>query len=235
MAKINLCIDIGNTNAKAAVYAEGILQQYYNPFNAKILASYREQQARVLVCASGKNDALQKHLKPHEYLTHLTPLPIALDYLTPHTLGSDRIAAAVGAHAIDPSATWLVLDLGTCLTLDLLHENKFLGGLISPGVQMRLKAMNVFTAGLPLVKPDYTSSFPGKSTEHSLQIGVCQSIGFEMVGYIQQINQKYSNVKIADCSNIPFHFGKKIENMIFARPKLVVEGLNHILEYNEQK
>lgn len=234
MAKINLCVDIGNTNAKAAVYADGILQQYYKPFDETMLAQYRAQQARVLVCASGKNEALQKRIKPHEYLTHLTPLPIALDYHTPHTLGSDRIAAAVGAHSIDPLATWLVLDLGTCLTLDLIHKNIFLGGLISPGVQMRLKAMNVFTAGLPLVKPDYTTSFPGKSTEHCLQVGVCQSIRFEILGYIQEINHSYPHVKIADGSNIPFHFGKEIENMIFARPKLVIEGLNHILDYNAQ-
>lgn len=235
MGKMNLCIDIGNTSTKAAVYKEGELLHYHKPFDSEQLKAYRKQGVNVLVSASGKNPELEKHLAAQEYLSHSTPIPIGLDYDTPHTLGRDRIATAVGAYVIDADATWVIIDLGTCLTLDLLHSGVFKGGLISPGVQMRFAAMNKFTAGLPLVEQNYNVTFPGKSTEQSLQVGVCQSIGYEIDGYIRQLNIVYDEVKIVDCSSIKLSFGKEVKNEIFARPKLVVEGLNHILEYNAQK
>jgi len=235
MAKMNLCIDIGNTSTKAALYQDGKLVEYHKPFGVHQLEEYRKKKATVLVSASGKNAVLEKHLAKDEYLTHNTKLPIKLEYETPHTLGRDRIATAVGAYALDPNATWLIIDLGTCLTLDLLHNGTFKGGLISPGVQMRFQAMNSFTAGLPLVEQDYKIPFPGKSTEQSLQVGVCQSIGYEIEGYIRQMNELYKDIKIVDCSSIKLHFGKEVKNEIFARPKLVVEGLNYILENNAKK
>ncbi len=232
---MNLCIDIGNTSTKAAVYQNGQLQHYHKPFIAKQLLAYRNQGANVLVSASGKNEEIEKHLAANEYLTHQTPLPIKLDYDTPHTLGRDRIATAVGAYALDSAATWAIIDLGTCLTLDVLQQGTFHGGLIAPGVQMRFRAMHDYTAGLPLVQQNYDISFPGKSTEQSLQVGVCQSIGYEIEGYIRQLNEQYSDLKIVDCSSMKLGFGKEVKNEIFARPKLVVEGLNYILEYNAQK
>lgn len=232
---MNLCIDIGNTSTKAAVYEDGKLVDYHKPFDAEQLIAYKKQGVNVLVSASGKNAELEKHLTAAVYLTHTTPLPIELDYNTPHTLGRDRIATAVGAYAMDAEATWAIIDLGTCLTLDLLHQGVFRGGLISPGVQMRFEAMHKFTAGLPLVEQNYNVTFPGKSTEESLQVGVCQSIGYEIEGYIRQLNRLYDHVRIVDCSSIKLGFGKEVKNEIFARPKLVVEGLNHILEYNAQK
>jgi type III pantothenate kinase len=119
--------------------------------------------------------------------------------------------------------------------MDLVVDGVFQGGLISPGVGMRLKAMNHFTAGLPLVDMDYSQNFPGKSTEESLQVGVCQSINHEINGYVRQLNSQFSDLKIVDCSSINIFFDKEVKNEIFARPKLVVEGLNHIIEYNVKK
>ncbi len=232
---MNLCIDIGNTSTKAAAYRDGELVAYHKPFGVDQLKEYRQQGVRVVVSASGKNPELEAFLVEEEYLRHTTPLPIAIDYDTPYTLGSDRIAAAVGAFAIDSEATWMIIDLGTCLTLDLLHKETFLGGIISPGVEMRFKAMSEYTSGLPLAEPNYEIIFPGKTTEQSLQVGVCQSIGYEMEGYIRQINEVYNDVKIVHCSSVHLDFGKEVKNEIFARPNLVVEGLNYILEYNAKK
>jgi type III pantothenate kinase len=235
MGKVNVCIDIGNTSTKAAAYSQGELIAYHKPFGVEQLNDYRKQDATILVSASGKHPELEAYLEPSEFLTLETALPIELNYDTPHTLGRDRIATAVGAFAIDANAHWAIIDLGTCLTLDFLDKSRFMGGLISPGVQMRFKAMNVYTAGLPLVEQDYTISFPGKSTEQSLQVGVCQSIGYEIEGYIRQLNERYRGLKIVDCSSIKLHFGKEVKNEIFARPNLVLEGLNHIIEYNAKK
>lgn len=236
MDKINLCIDIGNTSTKAALYDNGIETKYFKPFTVDDLKSVRQNKnISILVSKTGENLPLEKELNELNFVSHTTSLPIKLDYKTPQTLGRDRIATAVGAYHIEPSATWLIIDLGTCLTMDLLVDGSFRGGLISPGVQMRFKAMHDYTAGLPLVEMDYSQTFPGKSTEESLQVGVCQSIVNEIQGYIRQLDSQFDNLKIVDCSSLKLHFVKELKSKIFARPKLVLEGLNNIIEYNANK
>ena len=92
--------------------------------------------------------------------------------------------------------------------------------------------MHEFTSALPLVEMDYQTQFPGKTTEESMQAGVCRSVMYELEGYIRQMNALYPDLKIVDCSAIKLDFDKVLKNEIFARQKLVVEGLNNIIEYN---
>lgn len=236
MESLNLCIDIGNTVTKAAVFSNNQLLEYFEPFTVdKLEILRRKYHLTILTTRSGSNHELEKELKAEEYISHLIDLPIEIEYDTPATLGRDRISAAVGAYMMDPKASWLVIDLGTCLTMDLLANGIFQGGLISPGVQMRLLAMNHYTADLPIVDMNYEVSFPGKTTEESLQVGVCQSIQYEILGYIRQLNNKIKDLKIVDCSSHNIGFDKEVKNEIFARPKLVLEGLHHILTYNAQE
>ena len=233
MDKINLCIDIGNTSTKASVFKGDEELEYFKKLEIDVFEELIEKyNPTILVSKTGKFEALEKKLKRTEFLSHETPIPVKLEYKTPETLGRDRIATAVGSWNIDEKANWLIIDLGTCLTMDLLIKGEFLGGLISPGVQMRFKAMNEFTAGLPLVNYNYSVKFPGKSTEESMQVGVCQSITNEIMGYIQQLNKQFPSIKIVDCSSTKLHFDKEVKNEIFARPKLVLEGLNKIINYN---
>jgi type III pantothenate kinase len=233
MATLNLCIDIGNTSTKAALFKDGEEVNYWKPFSADIfkeLTSY--QSVTILVSKTGKNEELEALLSEKDYLTSRTNLPLKLDYKTPQTLGPDRIATAAGVLAIDKENPWVIIDLGTCLTLDLVAEGAFQGGLISPGVQMRFKAMHEFTAALPLVQMDFNTVFPGKSTQESLQVGVCQSIMHEITGYITMLNKGYPYLNVMDCSSLALNFDKDLKNKIFARPKLVLYGLNYILEQN---
>ncbi|NNJ56437.1 MAG: type III pantothenate kinase [Bacteroidia bacterium] len=233
MDKVNLCIDIGNTSTKALVYKGDKELQYIKNLEIEKFEELVDQyNPTILVSKTGKFKELERKLKSTEILSHNTPIPIKMDYKTPETLGRDRIASAVGAWSMDKDANWLVIDLGTCLTMDLVVNNEFLGGLISPGVQMRFKAMDEFTAGLPLVKYNYSVIFPGKSTEESMQVGVCQSIMNEIEGYIYKLNKQFPALKIVDCSSMTLHFDKEVKNEIFARPKLVLEGLNKIINYN---
>ena len=103
-----------------------------------------------------------------------TPVPIGKAYDTPNTLGADRVAASVGAMTLFPSQTCLVLDLGTCLTADLINkEHVFQGGLISPGLSMRFRAMHEQTARLPLVNPPADwPALTAKNTQAAMQRGV---------------------------------------------------------------
>lgn len=232
MDTLKLCIDIGNTSTKAAVYRGDSELEYIKPFTVKDYERITANPCEVLVSKTGSYPELEAMLDSGDYLSHTTPLPIVLDYDTPHTLGRDRIATATAAYHMDPTSPWLIVDLGTCLTVDLLVDGVFLGGLISPGVQMRLKAMHTFTAGLPLVGFNYDVRFPGKTTEQALQVGVCQSIGYELEGYIREMTVQFPGLKIVDCSSVKIHFGNEVKNEIFARSKLVLQGLKNTIEYN---
>lgn len=230
MGKINLCIDIGNTSTKAGVFIDGQMTEYIKPFTHQHFSDIFDENVQVLVSKTGLNPELERLLSNEHYLSHESPIPLELIYDTPETLGPDRIAAAVGAYYMDANSSWLIIDIGTCITLDLLNKNRFLGGMISAGSAIRLRAIREYTAGLPLVKMDESKKFPGKSTEESIQVGVSQSIRHEIMGYINQQNQSYDSLKIVFCNENSLHFDKVVKNEIFARPNLVLEGLNYIIQ-----
>lgn len=68
-------------------------------------------------------------------MSPLTPVPIGIDYDTPHTLGTDRIAAAVGAVEVYGAGDMLIVDMGTAITFDFVEGGVFRGGNISLGVR----------------------------------------------------------------------------------------------------
>jgi type III pantothenate kinase len=169
-------------------------------------------------------------------LDHHTSLPIENHYQTPETLGKDRIAAAVGANDLFPNQNILVIDAGTAITYDLISEkNEFLGGNISPGLQMRFKALNQFTGKLPLV--DYSDEFQliGTNTEQAIRAGVENGILYEIEGTIESFNRNYENLQIVMTGGDSIFFDKKLNYSIFVHFNLTLIGLNRILEHNAKK
>ena len=97
---------------------------------------------------------------------------------------------------------------------------------------MRFKAMHHYTAALPLVDFNHKITFPGKTTEESMQVGVYQSIINEIKGYIDSLKAQYEELMVVDCSGMNLNFEKVINYQIFAQPKLVLQGLNILLNHN---
>ena len=163
-----------------------------------------------------------------------TPVPVSLEYKTPHTLGVDRKAVAVAAAKQWPDAHSLVIDCGTCITYDLVAPGKrYLGGAISPGLRMRLKAMNTFTAQLPLVgRTDSRYQWPGQNTKNSLWTGALKGYKLEVEGYIRSAKQEYQELNVILTGGDAIYF-ESIEKMgIFADPFFVLRGLNEIFGHN---
>jgi type III pantothenate kinase len=161
-------------------------------------------------------------------------LPIVINYKTPQTLGSDRIAALVGASVLFPNKDVLVFDAGTCLTIDFITKEKvYKGGRISPGIAMRYKALYQFTDQLPLCKFSSESILMGGDTKSSIISGVQQGILSEVREIINFYKQENKETTIAVTGRDCFFFEKALKNSIFAKPFLVMEGLNEILDYNE--
>ncbi|GAB3750676.1 type III pantothenate kinase [Spirosoma pomorum] len=247
---INLVIDWGNTRLKAGWFRAGQLtdvsryesidelikditaRQAIQPINPHLLVSSTAQSAEVI----GKG--LAKFGYKTFVLSGQTPLPIRNAYGTPQTLGADRVAAAVGAAALFPRRDCLILDLGTCLTADLVdREGTFQGGLISPGLRMRFRAMHEQTARLPLIdwKANELLAWPSptaKNTREAMLSGVLNGLLLEMNGLIDQYRHDRPELVVVLCGGDASVFESRLKPPIFAMPELVLTGLNRILQYN---
>ncbi len=239
---MNLAIDIGNTRTKLAVFDGDTLlrKEIWEELTVaklKQLAYNQKLEKIILSSVSRQSEEVMAFLKSHATFLELlpgTPLPIRIQYKTPETLGKDRIAAAAGAGHLFPKENCLVIDAGTCITLDLLNaEGIFLGGNISPGIEMRLKAMHHFTARLPLVKS--TLELPdelGDSTENAIRNGAELGALLEVEGFIRACRKKYRPLRVVLTGGDADFFVKHTKTKIFAHQNLVLLGLNQILQHN---
>jgi type III pantothenate kinase len=169
-------------------------------------------------------------------LTSETPIPIIHRYSTPETLGKDRLAAAVGATVIFPGSSCLVIDAGTAITYDYIKDGReYMGGNISPGIDIRFKSLHDFTSRLPLITEPQTTDTFGLSTIEALSNGVITGIIHEIEGYISRFEKKNVNSNIILTGGSSIYLSKKLKNTIFAEPNLVTIGLNRILNYNVLK
>jgi type III pantothenate kinase len=236
----NIAVDVGNTRIKWALFEDGNLSSV-NRINSGLDDQFHWPDYDQMIISSVRNlsDSLKiPETKKPLWLSHETPVPIQLDYSTPETLGLDRIAAAVGAWSLFPDQNCLVIDLGTCITFDLVtSDGIFRGGAIAPGLHMRLQAMHEFTDKLPLVKTGETinDSFPAKSTKESLFVGAEMGVLHEIEGYISRLQKENDNLCVILTGGDASFFESKVKAPIFVRPELNLWGLNRILLYNEFK
>lgn len=162
-----------------------------------------------------------------------TPLPIENRYHTPQTLGQDRLAAAVGAWVQFGGKNSLVIDAGSCITMDLLLNGGFEGGNIAPGLDMRLEAMHRFTDGLPrLFGRHLPKGIIGKNTEEALLLGALRGAAFEIEGFIDRCEREYGSLMLAFTGGDAVFLADTLKRKIFVLPNLVLRGLNEILIYN---
>ena len=237
-----LCLDIGNTYVKWAVFDS----------DGNILANHRQKQLssnglRRLVTRysishcmlSTTRDLSEEWLSDfNNYQNFLkldvtTPIPIANNYKTPKTLGKDRIAAAVAAHSLSKSETIIVIDAGTCITLDIVSQGSFLGGNISPGIYMRSMAMHKYTDKLPLVPVGLPAEIYGVDTYTALQNGAVRGTILEVHAFIESVKAEYGTADIFITGGDGTFLSENLNYQIFADPFLVPKGLFTI--YNYQK
>jgi type III pantothenate kinase len=238
---LNLVIDRGNHATKAYVFSEEKITAQ-GAFTAEqesgLLAFIRNYptDAAILCSVQASDDGLLKELEERETFirfTYKTPTPLRLSYATPETLGPDRIAAALAGWQLSEGGHVLTVVAGTCITYNIVEANgSFAGGAISPGLNMRLKAMHEFTGKLPLVKMKGDFPLTANTTESSLRSGALNGAVREVAGMISSYGALYPGLKtVISGGDGPF-LAEALKNGIFARPELVAEGLNTILNYN---
>ncbi|MEO1051497.1 MAG: type III pantothenate kinase [Bacteroidota bacterium] len=237
---MNLAIDFGNSSAKIAFFqGENMveLKEKVSVDDLKEIVGLKKPDFTIISSVSqGTSEIIeQASLGPNTIgLTAQTPIPAEIRYKTPHTLGVDRIAAVIGAQTLFPNQNCLVIDAGTCITYDFIDsQRKYFGGAISPGLRMRFKSLNNFTARLPLVEfDDRDYDLIGDSTETSILSGIINGTVAEIQEIIRKYKHKFSDLQILICGGDARFVESRMKSAGIAKPELVLIGLNSILEYN---
>ncbi len=240
---MNLILDIGNSRVKGYLF-EGERIVYKDessdeavPLARDLLDQYPETQYGIAVSTRKEDSSLSGFL--NQRLSHYivlgsdTPLPVKSRYRTPDTLGYDRIAGVVEAHARFLGKNVLVIDAGTAITYDLVTaDGTYEGGNISPGVDMRFRALATFTDKLPRITIKDTFPLAGRTTEEAIAAGVEAGVIAEVDGIIDRFGKAYHDLQVIITGGDAFFFDKKLKNSIFVLPELTAFGLNRILTFN---
>lgn len=241
---MNLVVDIGNNFFKLGIFENSNLIFSFSDKNdridieiEKIIGKYKEITSALISNVSSINisDILNRfNINTYE-LDSTFIFPFKLNYKTPETLGNDRLALAAAATILFPNSNNLVIDAGTCITIDFIdNNNHFTGGSISPGVKMRYDSLNHYTANLPLLKNKNNFNFPGNSTNASIHAGIIGGVSNEIMGFINQINSRYEKVNVILTGGDAKILSKTLKITIFANQNFILEGLNSILNLNKQ-
>ncbi|MBC5774539.1 type III pantothenate kinase [Pontibacter sp. KCTC 32443] len=236
----SIAVDVGNTGTKYGIFNGGALIKqgcFQGVDNIPDEITNHTFENAIVASVAADTAAYKTRLSVTGNLIELsaqTALPVLNKYKTPHTLGVDRIAAAVGANYFFPGRNCLVFDAGTAITHEFItSDGSYMGGGIAPGLRMKLKALHTFTERLPLVD-QIPESFPltGQTTNESILSGVLTGTVAELNGLIQLYSEKTPDLVVILCGGDAGFFESKLKGRIFVIPELVLIGLHRILTYN---
>lgn len=241
---MKILLDIGNTSAKVVVAdAEGNIihfehreEDWFHVFE-RLTRQYAIDGCVVSNVAKVDKQlllVLEKQPYPVRWLDYTTPCPVNPECIAPRGLGADRWAADIGAMSLCRSSLTsgasmphiLVVDAGTCITYDLIApDGTFVGGNISPGIELRLKAMHEHTALLPLIPVEGETPFMGYDTETAMRSGAVIGAGYEIEGFIRRTLDRYPDARVFVTGGSHFRFCESVSDRITIDPMLVFRGL----------
>ncbi len=237
-----LCFDFGNTRMKCAVFVDGNFSQ------ERVLADDSEDTIRSLIdeyhpdqsilsSVIGHNPAMEELLRQKTHfhkLDHLSKVPVTTPVGKPETIGADRLALVVAAVTLFPGKNNLVIGLGSAVTYNYVNKyREFIGGGISPGMEMRFRSLQAFTARLPLVKADWNFPLAGYDTRTNILSGVILGMAKEIDGIIEAYEEKYDNFNVLLSGGDSAYFTRHLKKKIFADPYLIYKGLYAISAFNQ--
>ncbi len=241
---MNLLIDVGNSRVKWSIYIKNKIFEHntideldFNYFK-NILMRFRDVK-NIGYCNNKEYNKifLNKITRCDVNLFNVSEsliLPFESNYNSIQNLGCDRIALCCGALK-NYEQDILVIDIGTCITYDLIINKKHIGGQISPGLNMRFKSLNFFTKKLPLLQFNQNIKFIGNSTKTSVEVGIADSIIFEIDEVIKKYINNYPKLKVVITGGDYKFFENKLKKINFSHPYLLMDGLNYIIALNENK
>ncbi len=237
------CLDFGNTRKKIAIFENKLLintieiiEDDYETIST-LIKKYNPQKS-ILSSVVNHNSELEillaEKTKFHK-LNHLSKLSFTTAVGKPETIGTDRLAMSEAVVYFFPNQNNLVIALGTCITYNFLNkEHEFFGGGISPGMEMRFKSLNHYTALLPIVKPESIVPLIGYDTVTNITSGVILGMANEIDGFIDSYKLKFNNFNVHLTGGDIVYLAPHLKNKIFADSELIFKGLYAISETNNQ-
>jgi type III pantothenate kinase len=236
-----LCFDFGNTRKKVAIFQDAEMKEAIvladdTVETIRSLITRFQPQKSILSSVIDHNPQIEELLasatKFHK-LNHLTKVAFTTPVGKPETIGADRLALTAAAVRFYPTYNNLVIGLGSCVTYNFINKyHEFVGGAISPGLEMRLKALNYYTAKLPLIKADSNVPLMGYDTNTNILSGVVLGLAKEIDGFIEAYREKYRNFNVVLTGGDIVYLASHLKNKIFADPDLIFKGLYAISEVN---
>jgi type III pantothenate kinase len=238
---ITICFDFGNTRLKAAIFIKDILSETIYLENDAvntlegILVKYQPQKT-ILSSVIKHNEAIENVLTQKSNF-HKLSVTTKINFTTPvgkpETIGADRLALVAAAVHFYPQKNNLVIGLGSCITYNFINQqHQFLGGGISPGMSMRFKSMNDYTALLPLESETWNFPLIGYDTRTNLQSGVLNGMAAEIEGIVQRYEDKYDNFNVVLTGGNASYFAGQLKSRIFADHNFLFKGLYALSELN---
>ena len=236
-----LCLDFGNSRQKAALFEGDLLKEtvVLNDARAETVESLlnkwspvRSILSSVIDHESALVDLLRARTAFH-LLSHETRVNFTTPVGKPDSIGADRLALCAAAVHYFPKQNNLIIALGTCITYNFINrDHSFLGGGISAGLSMRLKAMHHQTALLPLIEPKADVPLVGYDTETNMLSGSVLGMAKEIDGFIDLYKERYGNFNaVLTGGDIPY-LVSHLKNGIFADPDFLFKGLYAIAAHN---
>ena len=236
-----LCFDFGNTRLKVAVFEnelfkeEVILPDDEITTFENLLAKYQPQKTILASVIDHNPDIevlLAEKTRFHK-LSHLTRANFTTPVGKPESIGADRLALSAAAVHYFPRKNNLVIGMGSCITYNFINQyHQFIGGSISPGMEMRFRALETFTSKLPLVQAEWNYPLIGYDTKTNMQSGVIAGISFEMAGFIESYAGKYNNFNVVLTGGDTPYFARQLKYRIFADSNFLFKGLYALSETN---
>lgn len=239
---VTLCLDFGNSRQKAAIFHDDTLAEtiYLGEDLAaaveQLVGQHKPDQSilsSVIHHPNSVEQLLQQKTRFHLLAAATSRLNFTTPVGKPETIGADRLALCAAAVLQYPFQNNLIIGLGTCITYNFLNvKNEFLGGGISPGMYMRMKALNSYTAMLPIVEPHWNVPLIGYDTKTNIQSGIVVGMAMEIDGFVAAYQERYRSFNVLLTGGDTVHLGSHLKNKIFADPELLFKGLYAICTIN---
>jgi type III pantothenate kinase len=236
-----ICLDFGNTRLKAALFTNDQLMEVIHlreDVTEHLLQIIKQHQPHFSILSSVINhspevETLLASKTDFHKLSNLSKLPFTIPVSKPETVGADRLAIAAAAVHYYPNKNNLMIALGSCITYNFINSaHQLIGGSISPGMEIRFKSLNDYTAKLPFVKGDWNVPLIGYDTLTNIQSGVIMGIAKEIEGIIDSYEERFSNFNaVLTGGNLPF-IVPHLKREIFADPEILFKGLYAISQVN---
>lgn len=237
-----LVVDIGNSRIKIGKFISDELKEVKEYFRdelndcLKYLKDYRNVDTIVSSTWIKEKEFIESaELKEAITVHNGLHYPIRFTYNQIWSLGKDRIAGAVAAHKLCSGKHNIIIDMGSCVTYDFVEKSGVhLGGMISPGLNMRFKSMHEMTARLPLVSFSDKRDFIADNTYDALHSGGKMGLKLEIEGFIRELKQLYSEVHVYVTGGDAQLLNSILPEDVDVDEDLILKGLKEILDWNDK-